>query len=198
MRLRWLELSALCASCVAAGGCTTALSSGLTPETAAYVPHWGAVLEGEQRWLIVMGGVAVLDRETGLVWERNVDTRPAEAGGPPPLAWSDAFSHCATRRVGDRWGWRLPEAYELGSLLAPALSPVVPDRALHLPAGHPFVFAPGSARFTFWSATSNVWTSDRYEAGTLNLETGELGSSTPASTFDVLCVRGGGLNSSPR
>jgi hypothetical protein len=198
LRLRLLELGVGCAAAAVAGGCSAALSSGSSVETTAPVPHWGAVLEGEQRWLIVMGGAAVLDRETGLVWERLIDTRPEENGGRPPMSWSDAFSRCATRRVGDRWGWRLPEAYELGSLLAPTLAPLPSGRALHLPPGHPFVFAAGSARFTFWSATSNVWTSERYEAGILNLETGELGSSTPAATFDVLCVRGGGLNSSPR
>src|SRR5437773_10715904 len=77
------------------------------------------------------GGAAVLDRETGLVWERSPLTTTHD--------WPAARTACThSRTVGGRKGWRLPSVHELASLvdpnnvdpsmLTPALSP-----------GHPFI-----------------------------------------------------------
>jgi Protein of unknown function (DUF1566) len=88
---------------------------------------------------------AVLDRETGLVWERSPGTET--------FPWSGAFvtAHviCNIRIVGDRLGWRLPTIQELASLVDPnRFSP-------NLPAGHPFILTPEQiSSGTFWSATT--------------------------------------------
>src|SRR5262249_35059860 len=70
-----------------------------------------------------MNSDAVLDRETGLVWERNPD---GHTNG------NQAKIVCAQRVVGDRQGWRLPTVSELRSLIQPSRAiPALPD-------GHPF------------------------------------------------------------
>ena len=84
-------------------------------------------------------GKAVLDRETGLVWER--------APNKETVAWSTARLLCAQKAVGERGGWRLPAFDELASLVAPTVAdPAVP----RIPAGHPFLnVQPGM----YWTAT---------------------------------------------
>jgi Protein of unknown function (DUF1566) len=83
---------------------------------------------------------AVLDRESGLVWDKTPDQFFL---GP----WLDAQVHCNARIVGSRAGWRLPALQELGSLLDPSA-----PAPLHLPAGHPFINIRTDA--PYWSATS--------------------------------------------
>jgi len=69
---------------------------------------------------------AVIDRETGLVWERSPDAVQRD--------WILAQTHCMNRLVGGRKGWRLPGPQELASLI----DPTVPGPGPKLPAGHPF------------------------------------------------------------
>jgi len=94
---------------------------------------------------------AVLDRETGLVWERQP--------GNQTFAWPNARLHCAQKAVGERGGWRLPafnerfrqislsEPNELASLVDPTITdPAVP----RVPAGHPFLNVQPAM---YWTAT---------------------------------------------
>lgn len=70
---------------------------------------------------------AVLDRETGLVWEQSPATTPS--------TWDGARASCTRdRTTGGRRGWRLPSVHELASLLDPNNPGGNPD----LPPGHPF------------------------------------------------------------
>jgi hypothetical protein len=71
---------------------------------------------------------AVLDRETGLVWERQPSNQT--------FAWPNARLHCAQKAVGERGGWRLPAFNELASLVDPAITDPAVPRVL---AGHPFL-----------------------------------------------------------
>jgi hypothetical protein len=100
------------------------------------------------RFRCVMDGQAVLDNETGLVWERYL--------GKNAYLWFNAVDFCLTSDTGGRRGWRLPTIYELSSLVEPnpalrAQSDVV------LPNGHPFVNARSTG--AFFTATT-VSTSD--------------------------------------
>ena len=86
------------------------------------------------------GGAAVLDRETGLVWERSPNTSTFD--------WQSAQTHCNELSVGNRIGWRLPTLQELASLV---------DRSQSgLPLGHPFnnIQSSAFAGQFYWSATT--------------------------------------------
>jgi hypothetical protein len=65
-----------------------------------------------------MGSNAVLDRETGLVWERS----PSTAAGN----WRAANGACHILTTGARLGWRLPAFQELASTLDPTAAAVPP------------------------------------------------------------------------
>ena len=67
----------------------------------------------------------ILDRETGLVWEKTPDNALANA--------VISATTCYNKIVGNRFGWRLPTASELASLIDTSQNPP------KLPPGHPFV-----------------------------------------------------------
>jgi hypothetical protein len=83
---------------------------------------------------------AVLDKETGLVWERSPATDKKALAG--------AIVYSTTRVVGHRKGWRLPAIEELLSLVDPgAMNPT-------LPAGHPFLNV--KLDYFYWSLTKGI------------------------------------------
>ena len=67
----------------------------------------------------------VLDKETGLVWERDPKSQSAQR------YWYEAVDACLNASNGGRRGWRLPTVTELATLVAV-------DGPSPLPAGHPF------------------------------------------------------------
>ena len=82
------------------------------------------------------GGAAVLDRETGLVWEKQPNLN---------FRWELTEQFCNGRVIGNRQGWRMPTLQELASLVDVTM--VNPA----LPIGHPFV---GVQSANYWSATT--------------------------------------------
>jgi len=122
---------------------------------------------------------AVLDRETGLVWEQNPDVSV-------PESWTGAnhritLSGCLGRVTGGRVGWRLPRIEELASLTIPGLLAF----SQVLPTGHPFG---SNASGTFWSATTSVFDSSFAEVSTIG-PTGGFGGRTKTELHQVWCVR---------
>ncbi len=123
-------------------------------------------------------GEAVLDHETGLVWQRTPSVTPD--------SWSNSLSRCDERPYGGRMGWRLPQSHELASLVdASVLGP-----ALSLPPGNPFVL--GAITPIFWTTSLYGGGSAREavffqgaagQPGTVNLSVN--------STNRYWCVRGG-------
>ncbi len=114
---------------------------------------------------------AVLDRETGLVWERAPRTYTGD--------WWHAQWECWAHNTGGRWGWRLPTVSELESL-----SEYCVETGKYLPCGHPFT----NAICTYWSATTWFWDSNRA------ISFSRLGSDVFLKDFSELCywcVRGG-------
>src|SRR5437016_8649313 len=79
-------------------------------------PSWDQTLPSSTRFIVLsnLNSVAVLDRETGLVWEQSPSTST--------LSWDGAQNHCNTLRAGGRLGWRLPTLQELASLVDPSVS----------------------------------------------------------------------------
>ena len=79
---------------------------------------------------------AVLDKNTGLVWEQAPDATGR--------SWRDAVGYCISKNINGTRGWRLPSVPELTSLIDPSLPP-------------PFVPASvftGVQSANYWSATT--------------------------------------------
>lgn len=79
----------------------------------------------------------VLDRGTGLVWQRSP--------GSDTAAWQQAHVGCANLTLGNVRGWRLPTLEELGTLEAPS-------NPTDFPTNHPFMNVDDTQ--IYWSATT--------------------------------------------
>lgn len=99
------------------------------------MPAWSQTFPGTTRFIVLANftNQAVLDRETGLVWERSP--------GAGTRTRADAVVYCMQRTTGGRMGWRLPKAEELFSLIDPANIPafIFSNSPAALPTGHPFL-----------------------------------------------------------
>ncbi len=124
-----------------------------------------------ERFQCVLGNAAVLDRETGLVWE-TVPSAVAQA------SWADARNACRGAFIAGRSGWRIPSEEELSSLIFTG-------------TGHPFT--PVLSTF-YWTSTTapNLTTIAR---GVQFINTSLSGSATGLAKTDATrlrwCVRGG-------
>jgi len=77
-------------------------------DTTSVLQPWSKILDQNKRFELVLGANAVLDNETGLVWERYPSNTPVN--------WAKGCKECYGRTVGDRKGWRPPTVDELLSL----------------------------------------------------------------------------------
>jgi hypothetical protein len=140
-------------------------------------PSWDQQLPASTRFIVLSnwGSAAVLDRETGLVWERSPSTSA--------FSWEAAQVHCNFLTTGGRLGWRLPTLQELASLVDPSVLPPGPT----LPSGHPFSDVQSSF---YWSATT--FATNSTIAWDVFFATGNPGfSSVKSETLFGWCVRGG-------
>jgi Protein of unknown function (DUF1566) len=138
------------------------------------MPSWDQTLPSATRFIVLsnFNSQAVLDRETGLVWERSPQTA-AET-------WSSARFTCANRTIGNRKGWRLPSIPELKSLIDPTQNNPA------LPPAHPFT---NIALAGYWSASTNA--QSPLAAWNASLDIGDVTFTTKTGTLQVWCVRGG-------
>jgi len=126
---------------------------------------------------------AVLDRETGRVWERS----PA----PFPTSWLNALIKCYQKEDGGRRGWRLPTIEELASLVDTS------QPAPTLPLGHPFEnvrSAPPSSSHPadgYWSATTFAAPLDPSFGWFVSFRDGFPDAWDKLSRKFYWCVRGG-------
>jgi len=176
---------------------TVGLTSGPASSTTAVGPYyatpsWDQQLPASTRFVTLsnwvdanfpLGGAAVLDRETGIVWERSPNT--------DTLTWHSAQSRCNRLAVGKRRGWRLPTIQELASLADADPANVNSPR---LPVGHPFTNVQSSA---YWSGTTFLDTSSvqpTFLAWHLFFSNGEVGAGSNKFLDNFArawCVRGG-------
>jgi len=140
------------------------------------VQDWGKTLSGSGRFLLVLNEQAVLDQETGLVWEKS-----PQATEPHPT-WLGALAYCSSLTVGNRMGWRLPTLQELASLVDPSVSSPGPT----LPSGHLFVNVQQAG---YWSATTHAEFSE--SARVISFYDGTVVNGTKTGFSFVWCVRGG-------
>ncbi len=109
------------------------------------LPSWDQKLPSAARFIILSDwdGAAVLDKETGLVWERS----PSKTDYSHGMGY--AYYHCRNSQLGNRKGWRMPMLEELASLLDMSVS-----SSPKLPLGHPFMNVQ-SAQYLSFSADSS-------------------------------------------
>jgi hypothetical protein len=107
-------------------------------------PTWSQRLQCDAtacpRFELVFDGAAVLDKETGLVWEQSPSITEA--------AWIAAVDNCATKDLGGRNGWHLPTVEQLASLMDTSVA-----GSLKLPAGHLFTNVHPEC---YWTATTRA------------------------------------------
>lgn len=150
------------------------------------MPSWGKTLASSggcssQRFTCVMSNQAVLDHETGLVWQR------VPAAGATDFLTADQT--CREAKIGGRYGWRLPAIDELFSLDDDTT-------ADSLPAGHPFTNTPDTY---LWSQTPDASDPQRMQTMTFLLNGGGFSviarprfGFNPAENARAWCVRGAG------
>lgn len=158
-------------------------ASGATVANGPYyaTPSWDQTLPSSTRFIVLsnFNSAAVLDRETGLVWERDPFARLPTSG-----IWDGATALCPQLRIGGRMGWRLPSVHELASLVDPS----IPSGTPALPVGHPFLHVAG----VYWSASA-VANHPGLIAYTVTFEQGGFVSQDfETQTYGIWCVRGGG------
>lgn len=162
---------------LAAGPATTFAQLSTTANGPYYAsPSWDQKL-ATNRFVILANwnSEAVLDRETGVVWQRA------------PITDAVTLSYgtwlCHLENTGGRRGWRLPRAEELASLLQPDETGMAT-----LPAGHPFIGIRTNSGDHYWSATRSaeypgaVWVVSFYNGS---------GGPFVSSTRYLWCARGG-------
>jgi Protein of unknown function (DUF1566) len=141
--------------------------------------RWDQNLHAAQRFVILpaFNNAAVLDKNTGLVWEQAPDATFR------PSTWAAATNICVNKNVGGTLGWRLPSVAELMSLTDPSLpTPFVPTS----------VFT-GVRLDYYWSATTLADQPTAAWAVLFGATVGTAGADTINKTnpFQLWCVRGG-------
>ena len=188
------------ARCPAGGTCSITLTMGLAageyswyiqtwnptgagqwsvPRTIALkepTPPWSRKLSGDRRFTLVLDGLAVLDNETGLVWERVPSLQLP--------TWEAGTFICQLRTHGGRMGWRLPSVSEL-------LSVTDPFTDEGLPPGHPFDLNSVTSDPRFWTSSSHPILATHI----IQIRISELSTHHPTEKGlmgRVWCVRGSG------
>jgi len=160
----------LCALVVLVAFANTGWAAGRSPA----LHSWSEKIV-KKRFVVLtsFGGAAVLDNETGLVWEQSPSAST--------FTWLAAQTRCNQLPTGDRLGWRLPAFQELASLIdRTQFSPA-------LPIGHPFS---NVQLDIYWSATTYAGDSDQ---AWVVAPVGNVNHGFFAKTSEryVWCVRGG-------
>jgi hypothetical protein len=145
MRKLWSTVVGACAIAAAFGvGAPAWAASGAGPYYAT--PSWDQKLACSTaancpRFVVLTdwNNEAVLDRETGAIWQQSPSSQSQD--------WFSASVNCLLTTGGGRAGWRLPTVQELLSLID--FSSATPS----LPPGHPF----GNVQIgsLYWSVTSS-------------------------------------------
>ena len=136
---------------------------------------WSRALPAAERFVVLadFNNEAVLDRNTGLVWQRTPD---------PAGSWLPGASYlCLDANTGGQKGWRLPNITELTSLVDPSVT-----SEPTLPAGHPFNFG---RQVFFWSGTIVPGFTNNYWG--VNFRLGVIDDAERELNLSYLCVRGG-------
>jgi|SRR5262245_37613730 len=147
----------------------------------AQAKPWGHITDVNSRFVVLpeFGNAAVLDRSTGLIWEKS----PSNSVD----VWSDKIGFCMGRVKGDSpLGWRMPKWEEMGTLFNVTISGGPGAPTTSLPEGHPFTVSAGN----YWTMSPNP--NDPADARIFGVGTfsSQFIAKTPTA-LRVWCVRGG-------
>ena len=142
---------------------------------AEIIRNWQDAHPADRRFVILptYNMEAVLDEETGLVWELAPQTAA--------VTWNEARILCLKRDTGGQKGWRLPAPSEMRSLVGPAVDAPGPN----LSPGHPFLNIQPTS---YWTVVPEA--NQPSYAKYLDAFLGNVLSLTKIYTFPVWCVRG--------
>lgn len=139
------------------------------------IANWQQAHPAAQRFAVLPSfqNEAVLDKDTGLIWEISPD--------PTTITWNEARVTCINRSTGGQKGWRLPAPTEMRSLVGPAVDSPIPN----IPPGHPFLNIQPTS---YWTVVpeENQPTYARYVDAFL----GNVLSFIRIYTYPAWCVRG--------
>lgn len=142
---------------------------------AEIIRNWQQAHPAEKRFVVIpaFNNAAVLDKETGLVWELAPETTR--------VTWNEARATCGPKITGGQKGWRLPSPAEMRSLVGPAVDAPGPN----ISPGHPFLNIQPTS---YWTVVpeANLPPYARY----LDAFLGNVLSFIKIYTFPVWCVRG--------
>ena len=125
------------------------------------------------RFDCVLADTAVLDRETGLVWQRDPQSSLT--------VWDASIEACNDLFLGGRYGWQLPTFAEFASLFD--------GSSTALPAGHPFTVSAGDLSTSYWTASADSdLTTGAFALLPVNPSTGNGAKTLGLRRW---CVRGG-------
>jgi hypothetical protein len=180
MKKAWLCTLGLMLLAMGAFGASLAEAGSLSGVSKFYyaTPSWDQKLQCDitacPRFIVLSdwGNAAVLDLETGLVWEQSPSTST--------FTWDGAQLQCNRLTTGDRLGWRLPTIQELTSLADPTQSNPA------LPSGHPFSNVQSAG---YWPATTAAV--DPTLAWVVEFYNGNVFKFYKSFSLFVWCVRGG-------
>lgn len=127
---------------------------------------------GSSRFTLVMGGAAVKDNQTGLIWEQEPDREHD--------VWDRSNERCASKKVGGQKGWRGPSVDELKTLID------LSQRDPALPPGHPFSNIKSEI---YWTSTPDP--KDDIVAWQVSFYSGEPVTDQKSGTRRMWCVFAG-------
>ncbi|MGA1864333.1 MAG: DUF1566 domain-containing protein [bacterium] len=131
------------------------------------------------RFEFVLDDEAVLDKETGLVWDQSPD--------PTTINWYDACSYCTNREVGGRKGWRIPTVEELATLVDASVA-----GSPKLPFGYTYFFTNVQSA-GYWTSNTSYFLPHFACMVNFNNGSSSCGGGPPKTSLNYYawCVRGG-------
>lgn len=155
-----------------------ALATTAAPAAAGAPEGWDKLINSPGRFKVLtqLQSAAVLDKETGLVWER--------APSSTLFAWADVQTLCVGTIIGGRRGWRAPTIWELMSLGDPSQNNPA------LPPGHPFENV--SITVPYWSSSADPDDATRGLQEGFGSGGGGVIIAVKTNTAGRWCVRGPG------
>jgi hypothetical protein len=143
-----------------------------------------AASERFTRDLGVVGEPVVADSVTALVWQGcplGLSGDDCSNGFATKAAWAEQLAGCDALSWGGYDDWRLPDPYEMQTLV---------DHDIPGPPTIDAMLFPATTLDWFWSSSSSV---DTDWAWTLHFGFGTVGSDYKPNTRSARCVRGGAL-----